>query len=149
MKLRAHVVSSSVISAAAYAATRSPTAAMAALLSGIFIDLDHLADFLLSSGEKFSVANLFSWCEELRWDRIFIVLHSIELLVLTAALSYWLRSELLFGLALGAGSHLALDQVGNREPLKGRRSSPWYYFLSYRWRVGFRKSRLIRSPGPG
>jgi hypothetical protein len=149
MKLPAHVAASAAVAAAAYAATRSPTVAVAALLSGIFIDLDHVADHLLTSGEKFSVPGFFSWCEELRWERIFIVLHSIELLVLAAALAYWLRSELLFGLVLGAGSHLALDQIGNRKPLPGHRFSAWHYFLTYRYRMGFRKSRLVRGPGRG
>jgi membrane-bound metal-dependent hydrolase YbcI (DUF457 family) len=149
MKLPAHVVGSAAVASAAYAATRSPTLTAAALLSGIFIDLDHLADFLLLSGEKFSVPNFFSWCEEVRWDRIFIVLHSIELLALTAVLAYWRRSDLLLGFVFGAGSHLLLDHVGNREPIADQRFSAWFYFLSYRWGAGFRKTRLIQSPDPG
>lgn len=144
MKAPVHAAVSAALSAAVYAATGSESAAWAALLSGVFIDLDHVADFLVLSGEKFSVAGFFSWCEELRWQRIFLLLHSVELLALLGLLAWWRHSAVLAGVLLGAGSHLALDQVGNRT-LKGHKRSDWFYFLCFRYRAGFRKARMLRG----
>ncbi|HAM34960.1 MAG TPA: hypothetical protein DCP85_03405 [Elusimicrobia bacterium] len=141
----AHAAASAALSGAVFAATGSATMAVAATLSGIFIDLDHLADFLILSGEKFSIRAFFRWCEDMKWERIFLLLHSFELWSLAALLAFWLRNELLIGLTLGAAGHLILDQIGNRN-LKNGRLCAWFYFLSYRCRVGFRRALLVHDP---
>lgn len=128
MQLPVHAATSAVLCGAVYAATGSQTAAAASWLSGVFIDLDHVADYLAFSGERFSIARFFSWCEEDGGRAAVFWLHSWELLVLLLMTAAWLRADALFGLVLGAGVHLAMDQVGNR---RGR--SVWYYFLGYRW----------------
>ena len=145
MKLPSHAAASAAVSAAVYGVTRSPTAALAALLSGILIDLDHVPDFFLLSGEKFSLSNLISWHVNMRWDRVVLVLHSLELWALLALWAFLRRQDLLFGLAAGTGIHLACDEIGNRNPM-GHRLSRWFYFLSYRAWVGFRKERLWSGP---
>jgi len=144
MKLPVHAVTSAAFAGAVYAVTRSEAAALAVVVSGVFIDLDHVLDFLVDSGEDFSISNFFSWCEEMRGSRLFIWLHSLEFLALLAGLAVWLRSDVLFGAVLGAGVHLVIDQIGNRRPL-GYERSAWFYFLAYRWRSAFRISRMYRN----
>jgi len=144
MRPSAHVAASAVISGVAYAATRSPVLSASALLSGIFLDVDHLVDFLLLSGEKLTITNAYSWHEEMRWNKIYLVLHSVEIVALVCLLAAWRRDALLAGLALGAGTHLALDQIFNPRLRPDCRMSAWFYFLAYRCRVGFRKARLVQ-----
>ena len=139
MKAKAHVYASLAAGGAAYAATASPPVAISCLLSGIFLDVDHLLDFYLLSGERFTVKGFISWCDDVRWTRIYLFLHSYELYLLLALAARLLASEVLTGILLGAGLHLAMDQAGNV------RLNKWFYFLTFRYRSGFKKALLLRE----
>jgi hypothetical protein len=146
MKTSVHVSTSAILAGAIYAYSRSVPEAVSCLLSGILIDLDHIADFHLFSGERFSLSNFFAWCNESRWQRITVIFHSYELLGILCAVAYYLDSAVLLGIVWGAGLHLLLDQLGNLRPY---RLSPWFYLLGYRIVLGFRRDNLQLSLPPG
>ncbi len=145
MKPSVHVSTSAILAVGIYAYSRSVPEAASCLLSGVLIDLDHIVDFHLFSGERFSISNFFSWCNESRWQKLTVIFRSYELLGILCAAAYYLDSAVLRGIVWGAGLHLLLDQLGN---LRTIRLSPWFYLLGYRIVMGFRRDRLQLSLPP-
>jgi hypothetical protein len=146
MKTSVHVSTSAMLAAAVYAYSRSVPEAACCLVSGVLIDLDHVVDFHLFSGERFTLANFFSWCNESRWQKITLIFHSYELFGILCVVAFYLDSAVLRGILWGAGLHLLLDQLAN----PGRvRLSPWFYLLGYRIAKGFRRDKMELSPEPG
>ncbi len=145
MKIRTHFYTSTILSGGLYAVTRSPQIALSCFLSGIFIDIDHIFDFLIFSGEKFSIKKMISWCNELRWEKIVLIFHSYEVLIFLSFIMYYFPGNILMGVLLGGGLHLVLDQIGNCFFGKRFRVSPWFYFLIFRIFSGFRKEKLLRQ----
>jgi len=142
MNTQAHIITSVALATALYTHSHSIAESAACFLTGVLIDLDHLIDFYLFSGEKFSRKRFFSWCLEGRWQKITLLFHSYEIYGLLFLASFFFDSAVLRGLLWGAGLHLVLDQVANSMKY---RLSPWFYLLGFRIAVGFRKERLRLS----
>ena len=142
MTVKTHIGSSALLGLLLYYISSSFIMASSAFLSGILIDLDHLLDFLILSGEKFSIKNLFGWCNEGRWKKITLIFHSYELFALYAVAVYYHPHPLMVGVFFGVGLHLLLDQIGNRYLLKNMALHQLFYFLTFRVISGFRKERL-------
>ncbi len=145
MKLRTHFYTSTLLSGGLYAATRSPQIAVSCFLSGIFIDIDHAFDFLIFSGEKFSFKNMLSWCIKERWDKVVLIFHSYEILILLGFIMYYFPHNILLGILLGSGLHLILDQTGNCSFSNYHKLFPWFYFFTFRIFSGFRREKMLRS----
>ena len=145
MKPSVHVATSVLLATALYAYSGSVPVAASCLVSGVLIDLDHVLDFHIFSGERLSIANFFSWCNDGRWQKISLIFHSYELFGILCAVAYYLDNALLRGMLWGAGLHLLIDQIANTREY---RLSPWFYFLGYRIAVGFRRERLLFALSP-
>ena len=145
MKTSGHISTSAMLAAALYAYSRSVPEAASCFVSGVLIDLDHVVDFHLFSGERFSLANFFSWYSENRWRRLTLIFHSYELFGILCAVAYYLDNAVLRGIVWGAGLHLLLDQLVNT---RTSRLSPWFYLLGYRIAMGFRRDKLQSSLPP-
>lgn len=145
MNTKAHIVSSAALATGIYATTSSLTMAASALLSGIFIDIDHVIDFFLFSGERFSIKGFTSWCYEGRWDRLILMFHSYELYLAYGLFVYNHPNPIPLGIFLGVSLHLLLDQTGNRHLIKAFTISKWFYFFTFRAWGGFHKDWL-RTP---
>ena len=145
MKVRAHFYATTLLSSGLYVSTRSPQIAVFCFLSGIFIDIDHVFDFLIFSGEKFSIKSMLSWCYELRWKKIVLIFHSYEIFIFLGVAIYYFSDYMLIGILLGGGLHLMMDQIGQSYSDKNYRVSPWFYFLTFRIFAGFRKEKLLRG----
>ena len=142
MKTTRHIAASAVAGAAAYKITGSPQLASALFLGGVLIDLDHVLDYLILSKEKPSLRNFFSWFNDIRWRRIYVVFHSYEFYMLFLLLACWLRNDILTGLAVGIGLHFAMDQFGISRPINGIRLSWRFYFLAFRCASGFELKKM-------
>ncbi|GIW12044.1 MAG: hypothetical protein KatS3mg061_3101 [Dehalococcoidia bacterium] len=118
-----HLAVSSGLALLQWRLTGSRRGALWTLASGVLIDLDHLPDYLLNVRR-----------EELRLTLLF---HSWELWVLVALLAAW-RAGPLGAVTLGGSPvvHLWLDVWGNRVPAR-------FFFLSWRWRHGFRLGQAV------
>ena len=147
MKTSTHVYSSAILSGTIFALTQSAPMAVSAFVSGVLIDLDHVPDFLIFSGERFSIKAFFSWFHDTKWEKVTLLFHSYELYLMLCIITFMYPDPVLVGVLLGCGLHLALDQIGLRSfGLRfGFQPAPMYYFLSYRYYVGFHKSRLLRN----
>lgn len=142
------------MSGAIFMVTGSAPMALSCLASGVLIDLDHVLDFCLLSGEKFSARRFMDWCVKMEWDRIFLFLHSVELFLLYALFVYFYRSDVATGILLGTGVHLALDQIFNRDMDRDYVLSRYFYFFVFRAGRGFRRDGICHLnrksiPGPG
>lgn len=142
MKLSAHLLASSAAGGAAWALSGSAGMAAACLAGGVLLDLDHLPDYLLDTEEPPTLRGFFAWCYELKWRKVYLLLHSYELLALLAAACFFSPGPALRGFALGMALHLAMDQLGNTA--LDRR----FYFLVFRYRAGFVRE-LLAAPRPG
>ncbi|MBI2438399.1 MAG: hypothetical protein HYV36_06265 [Lentisphaerae bacterium] len=127
------MVASVLISALVWWWLRSWAAAVACLLAGVLIDLDHVFDHLFHHRGRLNLRRFFRAFRIEIMENIFIFLHSWEFALLWLALLLTLseaRQPVALGLFVGFTTHLALDNLFNRH-------SRWAYFLLYRLRHGF------------
>ncbi len=138
MRTLGHVITSAGVSLATYARYRSPGAAIASLLAGTLIDLDHIFDYVKAHGWKFSWFHFNEACHEKYSGKLYLPLHSYELLAL---FFFFLRGPALqpyrVGVTLSILTHLLLDQHCN--PGRSRLT----YFLGNRIHKGFDANRLL------
>jgi len=140
MTLKQHTAASVAVSGALYAASNSWELALACLLSGIFIDLDHLYDYLREYGWPIDVPELFHVCHTQQFNHAVLFFHGWEWLPFwgtVAAIVNW--HPLPLGLLAGWGLHLLLDQSSNGP-------SSWGYFFLWRLRNGFVFSLTFPRP---
>ncbi len=143
MKASAHFYSSCLLGGIVYTFSQSLVITVVASLSTILVDIDHALDFLIFSAEKFSIKNLFVWCEQAKWERVTLIFHSYELYFLLGVIAYYFPSDILKGLMLGLGMHFLLDQIWNCHLRKDYHLTPWFYFLTYLIFAGFHKDNLL------
>ncbi|NLB60486.1 MAG: hypothetical protein GX806_05400 [Lentisphaerae bacterium] len=126
MKLPHHAIASLIVSGLVWLWLRSAAAAGACFLAGVFVDLDHVLDYSLQYGRRIRWRHLIAVFETGLFENIYIFLHAWEWILVMLVL-LWLIDwkPALLGLLIGFGTHLAMDQIGNRH-------QPWSYFLFYR-----------------
>lgn len=144
MKTQDHVFTSTLLSGGLYVTTQSLEIAIPCFLSGIFIDIDHVFDFIIFSKDKFSIKNIFTWCNDLKWEKLYLIFHSYEILFILGIIIYFFPDKILLGIFLGSGLHLIQDQIGNCYFRKKFTLSNFFYFFIYRFFVGFRKEKMLR-----
>ena len=131
MKPPGHAVVSLGIGAIVWGFTKSPYSVLAAFLTGVLIDLDHLVEY-------------YSWFVREERSKVWFFLHSYELAVpafLAGYMSGW--DPVVLGVSAGFLGHVLTDQVVN--PMR-----PLAYFFTYRAIKGFRRSELlIEGEGDG
>lgn len=139
MKLWAHSAAALPLAAGLWWAGMPAGAVAAAAGASVLVDLDHLPDYVYWRRGWGGVADFFRSNHQRRTSVIFILLHSWELLGLALA-ACWLAGAPAWGwgLCLGWAYHLVWDQLSNHVPGA-------FYFLGYRFRRGFVRSRLFPS----
>ncbi len=141
MKPRTHILSSVVLALVIYYFLKSTAASLAVILSGIFIDLDHILDFLISRPDRyFNLKDFFLTENYMRRKnhKAYVPLHSYELLLLLWLLTYYKEwNPILIGLSSGLTLHLILDDIGNHLKTLS-------YFLIFR---AYKKFDVFRDTG--
>src|ERR1700722_14921780 len=82
MKTVGHVIASAGVSLATYHRYHSRGAALAAFLAGWLIDLDHIVDYVLAHGWRMNWPVVHEACHEKYSGKLYLPLHSYELLAL-------------------------------------------------------------------
>jgi hypothetical protein len=137
MKVKNHVITSGVVSSVIYAVTKSPAAAIGSFLAGALLDADHFIDYYLNYGFSINLKAMHDAMNEYRLPKIYILLHSFELLSVFWALVFLIPlSMFYFAVALGLTQHIILDQIAN--PVM-----PRAYFLTYRIAHGFKRESIL------
>ena len=143
MKLASHCFSAVPLAVAAYAATGGRlSAAFMAGVSSVLIDGDHVLDYLLSNKRWGGMKHFFASCEEGLLPRLYLLLHSFELVIcLWLLVGTGVAAAWGVGLTIGVTGHLLLDWVGNRHIVK-----PSFYWLWFRAANRFDGNRLYLRP---
>ena len=129
MDMSLHIFSTLLFCLLIYLKTHSLYYGFIVMMGGIFIDLDHLIDYHLFFRGKFSL-NHFLNCFYLDSGKVYVLLHSWELVFLLLALSLSIKSFSLFLLFLSMSVHLLIDNMQRKNPLA--------YFLFYRFNKRFK-----------
>jgi hypothetical protein len=118
--------------------TRSPLAFLFCLSAGFLLDVDHILDFWLYKGKITFSREIFQEFYK-NWDKIIVLLHSIELLIPLWIFAYVLREYLIsFAISAGFILHLTLDFLSyDLQPLS--------YFLIYRLLRRFHKEFICKG----
>lgn len=136
MKLEQHTVASVLFCGGLWAATHSPAIALPALGIGILMDLDHVLDYQLQHPGSLDVKHFFKICNACELRHTYLWLHSLELLAIAWALTYFLRSAVLLGCSVGMTLHIILDYIGNKTHFAT-------YFLIYRFKQKFKIEKIF------
>ncbi|OGI22331.1 MAG: hypothetical protein A2808_01040 [Candidatus Moranbacteria bacterium RIFCSPHIGHO2_01_FULL_55_24] len=114
----------------------------AAFLGGVLIDLDHLIDYFLAFGLHFRLDYFLQGYQFLKSDKLYVLFHGWEYVVLLAVLAFamksklWLKSAIL-SLSLGMFFHLLIDvNINDGMTLKG-------YSVFYRTAQGFEIQEIM------
>ena len=131
MKLHHHTAFSFVISGISYMIFKSWGLAIASFLSGVFIDLDHVADFIREYGWSLNVKKFFRVFHNGCFKKVILLFHGWEWLLLWTALA-WLTSwnPWITGILIGLTQHLILDTYYNAP-------TPLTYSILWRMRREF------------
>jgi hypothetical protein len=132
-----HVIISAAGSAAMLAGGLDPAGALAFGVVGVFIDLDHLADYWPETGFNVDVARFMGYFSSRQNKRMLLFLHGWEW-PLGAALALFdvgCHSAWPYWACVGWLVHLLLDNRFN-----GLRR--WTYFFFYRWSRGFKSEQF-------
>ena len=111
MRIEYHIASSVVVSGLLYAFFCSWKLAVANLIAGVFIDIDHVIDFVVECGKDFDVRNFFKVFNNHLTEKVFVFLHSWELLAILSIIA-WLTTwnVWVMGLLIGYAVHMTMDQ---------------------------------------
>lgn len=128
----AHIVASSLAGITVGATLKSVEAGLACALSGIFIDLDHVIDYLRRwKKRRLGISDFFRTDHWGPQGKLFLIFHAWEYLPLLLFLSLIPGFKLIsLGLFWGMLLHLIMDHFLNH-------GHPYTYFLLYRWRRKF------------
>ena len=115
MKLHNHILASTTVGGISYYIFGSWQISVTVFLSGIFIDLDHILDYFLYEKKiKLDIKDFFYKCEALILNKVYLLLHSYELIIILAILAYFTNNYIVLGLLIGFGTHIMLDLAANK-----------------------------------
>lgn len=137
MRLEHHVVISVGVSTTIWLVTKSWPMTAASLAMGIFMDGDHVVDYVREFGVRLNMKKLFEASYQRTFKRSWLVLHAWEWLPFVIAAAWGSRwNPWVVGLALGWFQHLLADQLINTP-------NPWAYSILWRWRHDFDHQRAF------
>lgn len=87
-------------------------------MGGVLIDLDHFIDYFLAFGFTFNLNYFIHGYQFLKSDKIYILFHGWEYVILLLTVSWLIKSNIkikaaVLALALGMFFHLGIDAVTN------------------------------------
>jgi hypothetical protein len=141
MKASRHVLAALPLAAALVAVGRPVPEALVAAASSVLIDVDHVADYVLCRGGWRGLGDFFRSCNEGRLNRLYLVLHSWELIILGGLAAVAAGSAACGMIVTGMAWHLACDAYGNKSVVR-----PGFYWFFRRAAVRFDAVRLYRDP---
>jgi hypothetical protein len=137
MKPQYHATYSVLIAGILYLFCKSWSIALSCLISGVFIDLDHIYDYIREFGFPFKVKNFLHAVENHDISRVTLILHSWELLILIGIIAYFMNwNPWLTGTLIGFGHHLVLDKLNNGERIRA-------YSFMWRWENNFEFEKIF------
>ena len=146
MKLSRHFIISLFMGTAVWFFVKSLYAGLVCFFSGVFVDIDHVIEYIIHYGwRNFTFKKFFLACEqtdrqegEYQFRKLYLIFHSGEFALALWFLSIYIKNVYLFAGALGYSTHLILDYIGNDMYLLS-------YFLVWRAINKFHTDRILRK----
>ena len=140
-----HLVTTAAACAAVYAGTGDAALTAGLAAGGFWIDVDHMVDYVLFERQRdLRPASFLRYYVSGKAQRVVLLLHSYELLVLLAALAWVTGVAWLWGWVFGMLLHLPLDIIFNGKFASG--GLVHFYSFIVRARAGFRAARFTDRP---
>ncbi|MHA2038870.1 MAG: hypothetical protein ACW98X_20755 [Promethearchaeota archaeon] len=119
MKPPYHVASSALVAGILYLLFKSWSMAASCFLSGIFIDIDHIYDYVREFGIPFRFKEFIHAVYTAKLNRMTLFFHSWEVMFLILIIT-WLTNwnPLMVGILIGFGHHIILDKLYTGVPLR-------------------------------
>jgi len=137
LKLHHHTAISITIGGILYLLFKSWGLAIACVLSGIFIDLDHIIDYVREHGFPFKIKRFFQICDEGRFNRIMLIFHGWEWLFLWYIIAWFTDwNPWITGISIGLTQHLLLDTFYMTTNFKS-------YSIIWRWQQNFEFQKVF------
>ena len=137
MKPPYHVASSALVAGILYFLFKSWSMSLSCFLSGIFIDIDHIYDYLREYGFPFRVKDFIHAIYNAKLTRMTLFLHSWEVMLLLSIITWFTNwNPLMAGILIGFGHHMILDKLYTGVPLRR-------YSFIYRWKRDFHLESLF------
>ncbi len=116
---------------------------IAGILGGFLIDLDHVLEYFFTFGLRFNLHNFLNGYQFLASDKIYLVFHAYEFIILLSILAFLFRKKynikvFIIILMISGVIHLLSDTVINNYPLKN-------YTITYRAINNFSAPQLLNS----
>ena len=131
MKIEHHIALSTIISWGLYSLCKSWGLSIASFTAGIFIDIDHIIDYLMVYGLRVRPKEFMDYFYKEKHRRITLLFHGWEWLLLLGIGA--IASDLnlvLTGAFIGYGHHIVSDYLYSRASIRA-------YSLIWRWNKGF------------
>jgi hypothetical protein len=140
-----HLVTTTAACAVVYAGTGSMALTAGLAAGGFLIDVDHIVDYVLFERQRdLRPSSFLKYYVNGRAQRLVLVLHSYELLVLLTAIAWLTGVEWLWGWVFGMLLHLPLDIIFNGKFAPG--GLVHFYSFIVRARARFRADRFFTDP---
>jgi hypothetical protein len=137
MRPQYHLASSVLTASILYLVFKSWSMAFSCFLSGIFIDTDHIYDYLREFGLPFRVKDFIHSVYNGKFHRMTLFLHSWELLFLIGIIAWFTKwNPTITGVLIGFGHHLVLDTVHNSRTVRA-------YSFIWRWNRDFEFAQIF------
>ncbi len=131
MKLEHHIAISTIFSGILYTIFKSWGITIASFCSGIFIDIDHIFDYLNEHHLRFNLNNFFSFFYKENHRSITLVFHAWEWLFCIGLATVLTDYNLyVTGIFIGYGQHIVLDYIYSKTTFST-------YSLIWRWHKKF------------
>jgi hypothetical protein len=119
MKPQYHIASSALVAGILYLLFKSGSMALSCFLSGIFIDLDHVYDYINEFGFPFKVKDFVNTVYDNGISRLTFVFHSWEIVLLLGIIAWFTNwNPWIAGIIFGFSHHILLDKLNNGERLR-------------------------------
>lgn len=150
MKPAQHVIASVSIGVIVWFFTKSIYAALLYFASGLFLDSDHIIEYIIHHGwEKISFKKVYRASIETgrqegsyRFKRLYLVFHAGEIALILWGIAIYLKNVYFLAITLGYSSHLIMDCIGN--PLY-----PQAYSILWRAMNKFNTDKFVRRQKDG
>ncbi|MDA3802566.1 MAG: hypothetical protein PF488_01545 [Patescibacteria group bacterium] len=114
---------------------------IAGFLGGFLIDLDHVIEYFISYGLKFNLNKFLNGYQFLESDKVYLIFHAYELVILFLLLAYLFRKKanikiFIIIFTISGFLHLVSDSIINNYPPKN-------YTYTYRAMNDFSAEKLL------
>ena len=142
MRPQRHIIASACSGIVIWVAGRNLLAGIILILGGVMPDIDHVLEFIIHKGIRGitvkKVYDAFSPGHDLPFEKLYLFLHSIELVILLWIASVFANNIYLTAFTAGYTLHLIMDAGGNNLSVN-------FYFFTWRIRKGFDINKLFEK----